>query len=165
MSLKAFKGQIYHWDRFYRYVTTPPEKPEDLIWPEDPIFCLACTTTIHFLDSFTQSLYDPIAFKQLKEDAPADLPLKLSRVNSTAVDEFVEEVMTRSEKTENFIWPNDPLYGLACVITVHFINSFMRSVHDPIAFEQQKEHAPVEWSFSSLEEQDGLDSDDWWKTP
>jgi hypothetical protein len=72
LVVKALKGQIYHWDRFYRYVTTPPEKPEDLICPEDPIFCLACTTTIHFLDSFTQSLYDPIAFKQQKEHARAE---------------------------------------------------------------------------------------------
>jgi hypothetical protein len=72
LVVKALKGQIYHWDRFYRYVTTPPGKPEDLIWPEDPIFCLACTTTIHFLDSFTQSVYDPIAFKQQKEHAPAE---------------------------------------------------------------------------------------------
>ena len=23
-----------HWDRFYQYVTTPPEKPEDFSWPE-----------------------------------------------------------------------------------------------------------------------------------
>jgi hypothetical protein len=29
---------IYHWDKFYQYVTTPPEKPEDFIWPEDPCF-------------------------------------------------------------------------------------------------------------------------------
>jgi hypothetical protein len=55
---------IYHWDKFYQYVTTPPEKPEAFIWPEDPLFCLACATTVHFIDSFTQSVYDPIAFKQ-----------------------------------------------------------------------------------------------------
>jgi hypothetical protein len=84
---------IYHWDKFYQYVTTPPEKPEDFIWPEDPLFCLACATTVHFIDSFTQSVYDPIAFKQ------------------------------------------------------------------------QKEHAPAEWSFSSFEEQDEDDPADWWKTP
>lgn len=27
---------IYHWDKFYQYVTLPPEKPEDFICPEDP---------------------------------------------------------------------------------------------------------------------------------
>ena len=93
LVVKALKGQIYHWDKFYQYVTTPPEKPEDFIWPEDPLFCLACASTVHFIDSFTQSVYDPIAFRQ------------------------------------------------------------------------QKEHAPVEWSFSSFEEQDEVDPADWWKTP
>jgi hypothetical protein len=93
LVVKALKGQIYHWDKFYQYVTTPPEKPEDFIWPEDPLFCLACASTVHFIDSFTQSVYDPIAFRQ------------------------------------------------------------------------QKEHAPAEWSFSSFEEQDEVDPADWWKTP
>jgi hypothetical protein len=92
LVVRALKGQIYHWDRFYQYVTTPPEKPEDFSWPEDPMFCLACATTVHFLQSFTRSVYDPIAFKQ------------------------------------------------------------------------QKEHAPAEWSFSSFEEPDEDDPADWWKT-
>ena len=92
LVVRALKGQIYHWDRFYQYVTTPPEKPEDFSWPEDPMFCLACATTVHFLQSFTRSVYDPIAFKQ------------------------------------------------------------------------QKEHAPAEWSFSSLAEPDEDDPADWWKT-
>jgi hypothetical protein len=48
LIVKALKGQIYHWDRFYQYVTTPPEKPEDFICPEDPLFCLAYATTVHF---------------------------------------------------------------------------------------------------------------------
>jgi hypothetical protein len=72
LVVKALKGQIYHWDKFYQYVTTPPEKPEDFIWPEDPLFCLACASTVHFIDSFTQSVYDPIAFRQQKEHAPAE---------------------------------------------------------------------------------------------
>jgi hypothetical protein len=33
-----------------------------------------------------------------------------------------------------------------------------------MAFKQQKEHAPVEWSFSSFEEPDEDDPADWWKT-
>jgi hypothetical protein len=37
LIVKALKGQIYHWNRFYQYVTTPPENPEDFIWPEDPL--------------------------------------------------------------------------------------------------------------------------------
>ena len=66
LVVRALKGQIYHWDRFYQYVTTPPEKPEDFSWPEDPMFCLACAATVHFLQSFTRSVYDPMAFKQQK---------------------------------------------------------------------------------------------------
>jgi hypothetical protein len=92
LVVRALKGQIYHWERFYLYVTTPSEKPEDFSWPEDPMFCLACVSTVHFLHSFTRSVYDPIAFKQ------------------------------------------------------------------------QKEHAPAEWSFSSFEEPDEDDPADWWKT-
>jgi hypothetical protein len=72
LVVRALKGQIYHWDRFYQYVTTPPEKPEDFSWPEDPMFCLACAATVHFLQSFTRSVYDPIAFKQQREHAPAE---------------------------------------------------------------------------------------------
>jgi hypothetical protein len=72
LSLELSKGQIYHWDRFYQDVTTPPEKPEAFSWPEDPMFCLACATTVSFLQSFTRSVYDPIAFKQQKEHAPAE---------------------------------------------------------------------------------------------
>jgi hypothetical protein len=26
LIVKALKGQIYHWDKFYQYVSTPPEK-------------------------------------------------------------------------------------------------------------------------------------------
>jgi hypothetical protein len=92
LVVRALKNQIYHWERFYLYVTTPSEKPEDFSWPEDPMFCLAFVSTVHFLHSFTRSVYDPIAFKQ------------------------------------------------------------------------QKEHAPAEWSFSSLAEPDEDDPADWWKT-
>jgi hypothetical protein len=76
LIIKALKGQIYHWDKFYQYVTTPPERPEDFIWPEDPLFCLACATTVHFIDSFTQSAYDPIAFALLNAGGRLDLLLR-----------------------------------------------------------------------------------------
>jgi hypothetical protein len=72
LVVRALKNQIYHWERFYLYVTTPSEKPEDFSWPEDPMFCLAFVSTVHFLHSFTRSVYDPIAFKQQKEHAPAE---------------------------------------------------------------------------------------------
>jgi hypothetical protein len=73
-------------------------------------------------------------------------------------------LLTTGRESEDFIWPEDPLFCLACATTVHFIDSFTQSVYNPIAFKQQKENAPAEWSFSSFEEQDEDDPADWWKT-
>ena len=74
--------------------------------------------------------------------------------------------MTLPEKLEGVIWPKDPVFCLACVTLVHVINSFTRCFRDPIAFALLKEHAPAEWSFSSLEEEEEeIDDADWWKTP
>jgi len=55
-----------HWDRFYQYVTTPPEKPEDFSWPEDPMFCLACATTVHFSTEFHAKRLRPHCFQTTK---------------------------------------------------------------------------------------------------
>ena len=65
---------------------------------------------------------------------------------------------------EDLVWPKDPVFCLACVTTVHIINNFARCSHDPVAFAQLKADAPTEWSFSSLEEDEGTDDADWWKT-
>jgi hypothetical protein len=79
--------------------------------------------------------------------------------------EFYEHVMTLPVKPEDFVWPKDPMFCLACVATVHIIDSFSRCSHDPVAFAQFKKHAPTEWSFCSLEEGEEIDDADWWKTP
>ena len=38
-------NQIDFWNDFYEHVMTLPVKPEDFVWPEDPMFCLACVHT------------------------------------------------------------------------------------------------------------------------
>ena len=72
--------------------------------------------------------------------------------------------MTLSVEPEDLVRLKDPVFCLACVATVHIIDSFTRCSHDPVAFAQLKDHAPSEWSFSSLEEDEQMDDADWWKT-
>ena len=79
-------------------------------------------------------------------------------------NDFYDHVMTLPVEPEDFVWHRDPVFCLACVTTVHIINSFTRCSHDPVAFVQLKADAPTEWSFSPLEEDEGTDDADWWKT-
>jgi hypothetical protein len=79
-------------------------------------------------------------------------------------NEFYDHVMTLPVEPEDFVWHKDPVFCLACVTTVHIINSFTRCFHDPVAFAQLKEEAPSEWSFGSLGEDEEIDDADWWKT-
>jgi hypothetical protein len=79
-------------------------------------------------------------------------------------NEFYDHVMTLPVEPEDFVWHKDPVFCLACVTTVHIINSFTRCSHDPVAFAQLKEEAPSEWSFGSLGEDEEIDDADWWKT-
>jgi hypothetical protein len=79
-------------------------------------------------------------------------------------NEFYEHVMTLSIDPEDFFWPKDPVFCLACVTTSHIISSFTRCSDDPVAFAQFKEEAPCGWSFSSLEEDEETDYADWRKT-
>ena len=67
----ALKAQINHWDEFYQYVTKRQDKWEDPIKSEDPLFWLARVTTIHFINGYTLCARDPAAFRQLKNQAPA----------------------------------------------------------------------------------------------
>jgi hypothetical protein len=79
-------------------------------------------------------------------------------------NEFYEHVLTLPIHSDGFAWPKDPVFCLACVTTVHIIDSFTRCSHDPGALAQLKDHAPSQWSFSSLEEDKEIDDADWWKT-
>ncbi len=72
LVVKALKDQLNCWDKFYRDVNAPPEKQDDFIWPDDPLFCLAYVATIHFISSFRRCIHNAVAFAQLKENAPAE---------------------------------------------------------------------------------------------
>jgi len=72
LVIEALKGQIDYWNEFYEHVRTLPIDPEDFVWPKDPMFCLACVTTIHIIDSFTLCSHDPFALAQLKDHAPTE---------------------------------------------------------------------------------------------
>jgi hypothetical protein len=71
LVIEALKGQIDYWNDCYEQMTLPVE-PEDLVWPKDPVFCLACVTTIHIISSIAPCSHDPVAFAQLKEEAPSE---------------------------------------------------------------------------------------------
>jgi hypothetical protein len=47
LVIEALRGQIDYWNEFYEHVMTLPVEPQDLGWPKDPVFCLACVTTVH----------------------------------------------------------------------------------------------------------------------
>ena len=72
LVIEALKGQIDYWNEFYDHVMTLPVEPEDLVWPKDPVFCLACVTTVHIINNFARCSHDPVAFAQLKADAPTE---------------------------------------------------------------------------------------------
>jgi hypothetical protein len=72
LVIEALRGQIEYWNEFYEYATTLPVEPQDLGWPEDPVFCLACVTTAHIISKFARCSHDPVAFTQLKADAPTE---------------------------------------------------------------------------------------------
>jgi hypothetical protein len=72
LVIEALKGQIDYWEEFYEYVITQPEQPQDFIWPDDPVLCLACVTILHVISCFTRCAHDPVAFARLKADAPAE---------------------------------------------------------------------------------------------
>src|SRR6478736_2194248 len=72
LVIEALKGQIDYWNEFYDHVMTLPVEPEDFVWHKDPVFCLACVTTVHIINSFNRCSHDPVAFAQLKADAPTE---------------------------------------------------------------------------------------------
>jgi len=72
LVIEALKGQIDYWNEFYDHVMTLPVEPEDFVWHKDPVFCLACVTTVHIINNFARCYHDPVAFAQLKADAPTE---------------------------------------------------------------------------------------------
>jgi hypothetical protein len=80
-------------------------------------------------------------------------------------EEFVEEVMTPIKPWETEVWPDDPMYTLACVTMTQIMRNLIRITEDPVGFEEQRKHAPPQWAFRSIEEQHEDDQADWWKQP
>jgi hypothetical protein len=72
LVIEALRGQIDYRNEFYKYVMTLPVEPQDLGWPKDPVFCLACVTTLHIINNFARCSHDPVAFAQPKADAPTE---------------------------------------------------------------------------------------------
>jgi hypothetical protein len=72
----ALKLQLPRWKKFYKFVMTPLKPGEPEIWPEDPMFALACVAFLHWVRLFNKMMKDPDAIdatlEQLKKDAPAD---------------------------------------------------------------------------------------------
>jgi hypothetical protein len=95
---------------------------------------------------------------------PEQLVIEALRGQIDCWNEFYDYVMTWSVEPGDLVWPKDPVFCLACVTTVHIIDSFTRCTHDPVAFARLKDHAPSEWSFNSLERDEEIDDADWWKT-
>jgi hypothetical protein len=91
LVIEALKAQIDYWHEFYEYVMTLPIDPEDFDWPKDPLFCLACVTTVHIVDSFTRCSDDPDAFAELKDQAPSEWSFNSLQEEEEIVVEVEEE--------------------------------------------------------------------------
>jgi hypothetical protein len=72
LMVKALKGQEPRFDQFVEYVLKPRKPGEPPAWPSDPLYCLACGTMRHFARNFLMLNEDPVAFEQMRKDAPAE---------------------------------------------------------------------------------------------
>jgi hypothetical protein len=99
----------------------------------------------------------------LRQFTPHQLIDEALKSHSSRFEKFVEEIMTPLAPGEPEIWPEDPLYALACVTMLHFMRTFTMMMNHLAGFEEPKAQAPANWSFSSVEERD--DPADWWKAP
>jgi hypothetical protein len=96
---------------------------------------------------------------------PLELIVEAFKPQRDRWEEFVEEVITPVKPWETEAWPDDPMYALACATMVQIMQNLIRITKDPVGFEEQRKHAPSQWSFRSIEERDGDDKADWWKEP
>jgi hypothetical protein len=100
---------------------------------------------------------------QYNEYTPGQLMGWAFKAQEARWEEFVDEVMTPLKLGESEAWPEDPLYCLACVATIHFAMTFVKLMEDPGALEQMRKAAPAGWSFRSIEELEDGEPADWWK--
>ena len=142
------------------------------IYPEESDSRVAPKRMLEQIVAIPATLYFPASIvDELNEICetlgytPEQLVIKALKGQIDHWNEFYEHVTTLPVKREDFVSPRDPILCLACIATVHIIDSFTRCSHDPVAFAQFKKHAPAEWSFCSLEEGAEMDDADWWETP
>src|ERR1700739_4684194 len=88
---------------------------------------------------------------RLRQLSPGQLMAEAFKSQFPRFDQFVEEVMTPRNPDEPNVWPEDPLYCLACGTMRHFMRTFVKMVNDPVAFQQMRKDAPADWSFRALE--------------
>jgi len=98
---------------------------------------------------------------ELKAVSPGQLISEALKSQDERHEQFLKEVTTPLKPDEIEILPEDPLYILACVVTIHLFRTLHKRLQDPAAFEEVKKNAPVEWSFASIEDQDEVDR---WKS-
>ena len=55
-----------------------------------------------------------------KPDTPEQLVIKALKGQIDYWNDFYENVMTLPVKSEDFVWPKDPVFCLACVATMLF---------------------------------------------
>jgi hypothetical protein len=122
---------------------------------------LKIPATLYFPPEVLMKLNELCELNQL---APIQLIAQAFERQFPRWDEFYEFVTTPLEPGEPEIWPEDPMYALACVAFLHFIRTFSKMFGDPpIALEQLQREAPAQWSFRSIEDLDEPDQADWWK--
>jgi hypothetical protein len=104
-------------------------------------------------------------FCEYNECTPGELVVGALKLQLPRWDDFYEFVMTPLKPGEPEVWPEDPMFALACVAFLHFARLFIKMMEDPDAIdatlEQLKRDAPADWSFRSPESKD--DQADWWK--
>jgi hypothetical protein len=122
---------------------------------------VAIPATLYFPTSIVTELNE---ICQRLDYTPGQLIIEALKGQIDYWNGFYEHVMTLPMDLEDFVWPKDPVFCLACVTTVHIIDTFNLCSYDPVAFAQLKDHAPSEWSFGSLDEDEEIDDADWWKT-
>ena len=87
----------------------------------------------------------------------------LSLQGQGRAEKIMEEVLTPLEPGETEVWPEDPLDILARVVLLYAMRLFGKSFFDPVGYEEEKKHAPAEWSFCSAKDLDEDEPADWWK--
>ena len=84
--------------------------------------------------------------------SPLELIMEAFKPQQDRWEEFVEEVMAPVKSWETKVWPEDPMFALACVSMNQIMRNLIRITEDPAGFEEQRKQAPSQWAFRSIEE-------------